>query len=272
MNALRHAIRDQVRGLVGSRANATPVRPEDSLYPPGSACRKVHGDFTSMMVGGVTALLTQMLHPAALAGVWDHSNFRDDILGRLKRTARFISSTTFGSVAEAHEAIDRVRAIHDRVHGTLPDGTFYSANDPELLTWVHVAGASSFLAAYRLYRNPHFDRAAQDLYYKEAAEVAFKLGAERVPRSAREVDAYLEGVRPILRADGRTREIRRAILGQKPPSLTMAPFQHLVLTAGVDLLPDWAARMHDLSVPRIGRPVLRAGTKGVGALVRWALT
>jgi uncharacterized protein (DUF2236 family) len=272
MDAIRHAIRDQIRGLVGSRAGLPPVRPEDSFYPPGSACRKVHGDFTSMMVGGVSALLMQMLHPAALAGVWDHSNFRGDILGRLKGTAQFISTTTFGSVDEAYQAIERVRGIHDRVNGTLPDGTPYSANDPELLTFVHIAGASSFLRAYRIYRNPRFDRTAQDLYYKEAAEIALKLGAERVPRSVREVEAFIDEIRPALRADDRTREIRRAILEQRPPSLAMAPFQHLVLTAGVDLLPDWAAQMHGLTVPRIGRPAVRAGTKGVGALVRWALT
>jgi uncharacterized protein (DUF2236 family) len=271
MDALRSAIRDQIRGLVGSRTGP-PVQPEESLYPPGSACRKVHGDFTSMMIGGTSALLLQMLHPAALAGVWDHSNFQDDILGRLKRTARFISETTFGSVESAYEAIDRVRSIHDRVHGTLADGTPYSANDPDVLTWVHIAGASSFLRAYRVYRNPNFDRAAQDLYFKEAAEVAFKLGAERVPRSVREVDAYFDAIRPQLRADERTRAIRRAILKQRPASFALAPFQQLVLTAGVDLLPDWAARMHGVSVPRIGRPAVRAGARGVGSLVRWAMS
>jgi uncharacterized protein (DUF2236 family) len=272
MDVVRRAIRDQVRGLVGSRPGSAPVRPEDSLYPPGSACRKVHGDFTSMMIGGVSALLMQMLHPAALAGVWDHSNFQDDILGRLKRTARFISVTTFGSVDSAHEAIERVRAIHDRVHGYLPDGRFYSANDPDVLTWVHVAGASSFLRSYLLYRNPDFNRSAQDLYYKEAAEIAFKLGAERVPRSVREVENYFDEIRPTLAADERTRKIRRAILEQKPPNLALAPFQRLVLTAGVDLLPPWAAQMHGLWLPQIGRPALRAGARGVGSLVRWAMT
>jgi uncharacterized protein (DUF2236 family) len=93
-----------------------------------------------------------------------------------------------------------------------------------------------------------------------------------VPRWVGVVEAYIDEIRPALRADDRTREIRRAILEQRPPSLAMAPFQHLVLTAGVDLLPDWAAQMHGLAIPRIGRPALRAGTKGVGALVRWALT
>src|SRR3546814_1166840 len=82
--------------------------------------------------------LLQMLHPGVLAGVWDHSNFRSDMLGRLRRTAQFISGTTYGSREQALALISRVKAIHDHVHGQLPDGTPYSAHDPDLLTWVHV--------------------------------------------------------------------------------------------------------------------------------------
>ena len=83
-----------------------------------------------MMVGGVAGLLLQMLHPAVLAGVWDHSNFRADMHGRLRRTARFIALTTYGGQAEAEAAIARVRGIHDHVRGTLPNGRAYAANDP----------------------------------------------------------------------------------------------------------------------------------------------
>src|SRR3546814_3700279 len=82
-----------------------------------------------MMIGGVSALLLQMLHPGVLAGVWDHSNFRSDMLGRLRRTAQFISGTTYGSREQALALISRVKAIHDHVHGQLPDGTPYSAQD-----------------------------------------------------------------------------------------------------------------------------------------------
>src|SRR6202000_2673014 len=100
-------------------------------------------------------LLMQMLHPGALAGVWDHSDFRRDMSGRLKRTARFIAGTTYGDRAEAQEFIDRVRNVHARVVGTLDDGTPYAADDPDLLTWVHVAEVSSFLAAYLRYVDPN---------------------------------------------------------------------------------------------------------------------
>ena len=100
---IRHAIVLQVRQLVGGTGDDTVERnrKDTGLFGPESACWKVHGDFTSMMVGGTAALFLQMLHPGALAGVWDHSNFRRDMLGRLQRTARFIAATTYGDRAEA---------------------------------------------------------------------------------------------------------------------------------------------------------------------------
>ena len=80
----------------------------------------MHGDFPSMLVGGISALMLQLLHPLALAGVWDHSNFRQDLLGRLRRTSQFISGTTFGSTRDAEWLIEKVRTIHLKVVGTAP--------------------------------------------------------------------------------------------------------------------------------------------------------
>jgi hypothetical protein len=108
-----------------------------------------------MLIGGISALMLQALHPLALAGVWDHSNFRQDMLGRLRRTSQFISGTTFGSRKDAEWLIEKVRTIHLQVVGHAPDGRPYAASDPDLLTWVHVAEVSNFLAAHLRYRNPH---------------------------------------------------------------------------------------------------------------------
>ena len=145
-----------------ARGESPVVRSDQALFAPDSVVRRVHGDVTTMMVGGVSALLLQMLHPAVLAGVWDHSNFRADMQGRLRRTARFISVTTYGHRDDAEAAIARVRGIHARIGGTLPDGTPYRADEPRLLAWVHVTEATSFLASWRRYGEPQMSARDQD--------------------------------------------------------------------------------------------------------------
>lgn len=245
---------------------------DPGLFGPGSVTWRVHGDFTAMMAGGIASLLIQMLHPGALAGVWDHSNFRRDMTGRLRRTAQFLSGTTYGSTETAERLIERVRLIHDRVAGTLPDGTPYSANDPALLTFVHAAEVWSFLAAHRRYREPGMSAADADRYLAEMARVARRLGAENVPVTTVQLHAYFAAIRPELRADARTRTVARALLAQQPRSLALAPMQVLMMEGGIDLLPSWAARLHGLERPGTARPAIRAGMAGVGSLLRWALT
>lgn len=267
---LRSTLERQIHSLVGFGSGEVDLERGDAgLFGPGSAAWAVHGDFTAMMVGGVAALLMQMLHPGALAGVWDHSNFRHDMLGRLRRTAQFVSGTTYGSTDQAERLIARVRAIHARVGGTLPDGTPYTADDPALLTWVHVAEVSSFLKAHLRYRDPAFPPAEQDRYLREIALVPRRLGAVDVPDSRAALRDYFTAVRPHLRADARTREVARALLDQPAPNPALAPIAALMLQAGVDLLPGWAAAMHGF--PRGSRPGVRIGVRGAALVLRWAL-
>lgn len=272
MNPIRQTIAGQVRRLTGAGDGAIDLRRppgDDGLFGPASVSWRVHGDFSSMMIGGTTALLLQMLHPGALAGVWDHSNFRHDMLGRLKRTAQFIAATTYGSTAEAERLIAHVRHIHDRVHGVLPDGTPYDANDPYLLAWVHVAETDSFLRAYLRYRDPHLSRADQDRYFAENVVVAERLGAREVPDSRAAVDAWLRAVRSELRCDDRTRTVRDALLGQPLPNPLLKGFGALNTAAAIDLLPPWARAMLALrSTTSMG---VRAGAQGMARMLRWAL-
>lgn len=270
MIGFRRALERQVHRMIGFGSGEVDLDQGDAgLFGPDSAAWKIHADFTTMMVGGVAALLMQMLHPGALAGVWDHSDFRSDMLGRLCRTAQFISGTTYGSTEQAERLIARVQAIHDRVQGRLPDGTLYSANDPALLTWVHVAEVSSFLAAYRRYRDPAFSPAEQDRYYAETAQIAERLGARDVPASAAAVAAYFEAIRPQLRYDERTRAVAAALLSQSPAHPALAPFGRVLLQGGVGLLPAWAAEMHGIdTLPPIA---IRTSVRGVGRVMRWAL-
>lgn len=269
---VKGAIAAQVVGLFNDRSRGEkPVRRRpDGLFGPNSVTWRVHGDVTSMMVGGLTGLLLQMLHPAVLAGVWDHSNFRNDMAGRLRRTARFIALTTYGGRAEAEAAIARVRRIHEHVRGVLPDGTPYAANDPALLAWVHVTETTSFLAAWVRYAEPGMSAAERDRYFAEMATVGAALGADPVPRSRRGARMLIEAMRPGLGADFRTREICRLLLTQRGANVMIDSMQELTRQAAVDLLPDWARRMHGFHRPIIRVPLVRAGTFGVAQTVRWA--
>lgn len=270
--ALKQRIAAEVVGIFNDRGKGQrPVkRQPDGLFGPESTVWRVHGDVTSMMVGGVSGLLLQMLHPAVLAGVWDHSNFRTDMVGRLRRTARFIALTSYGGREEAEAAIARVRGIHDRVTGTLPDGSPYCAGDPRLLAWVHVTEAWSFLGGWVRYAEPGMTSADQDRYFAEMARLGEALGADPVPRSRAEALALMQAMRAELRVDHRTREVARLVLDAPAHKASAAPLQKLTMQAAVDLLPDWARRMHGLSNPAPLAPFVRAGTLGIARTLRWA--
>lgn len=272
---LRMALADSVTHLTtgsGPRLDYSSPPGDPGLFGPDAVCWKVHADFASMMAGGVSALLLQALHPLALAGVWDHSTFRTDILGRLRRTATFIAGTTYGNRADALALIERVKQIHLAVTGVAPDGRAYRASDPALLTWVHVAEVSSFLAAYLRYVNPALPLAAQDQYYAEVAYIARMLGATDVPCSRAAVDAYLLAMQPELETGERTREVVRVLMNAPAPRRAMRPAGALMRQAGIDLLPPWAQQM--LGFDRFAglrHAVVQPGMRAVAPVLRWAL-
>jgi uncharacterized protein (DUF2236 family) len=271
LSPVRKALVRQVRATFNDQSKGEKPVPasDDALSPPGSVIRRVHGDVTSMMVGGIAALLTQMLHPKALAGVWDHSDVADDQLGRLRRTARFIAVTTYGHRDKAEAAIARVKAIHEQVSGSLPDGTPYRATDPWLLAWVHVAGAINFVDGWRRYAEPRMSRADQDRYFAESGEVARLLDADPVPQTRREAERLIQQFLAELRADDRSRAFRDLVLKAPARSLAEIPVQALLMKAAVDLMPGFAREMHGLSRPAVP-PALRGATFGVAQTIRWA--
>ncbi|CAI9006695.1 oxygenase MpaB family protein [Pseudomonas chlororaphis] len=274
MEFIRSRIETQVMSLGGlslGQLDLDNPKGDPGLFGPDAICWQVHGDFSSMLIGGISALLMQALHPLALAGVWDHSNFREDMIGRLRRTAQFISGTTFGSRQDAEWLIDKVRTIHLQVVGHAPDGRPYAASDPQLLTWVHVAEVSSFLAAHLRYRNPQLSPADQDRYYGEVALIAERLGASDVPRSRRGVEAYLAGMRPQLLCDERSREVLRLLLAAPAPSRLAKPFGSLMMQAGIDLLPDWASAMLGVNQGLLQRQLIRASVNRSAPMLRWAV-
>ena len=269
---LKRAIAQNVVGLFNDRTRGespVPRRP-GGLFGPTAIAWRVHGDVAGMMVGGIAGLMLQMLHPAVLAGVWDHSRFRDDMHGRLRRTARFIALTTYGARDEALAAIARVRNIHAHVHGTLPNGTPYTANDPALLAWVHVTETTSFLAAYIRYAQPRMTAADRDRYFAETAQIGEGLGANPVPHTQAQARSLLAATRPALHVDARTREVANLLLTRRAPNIP-EPLHALTIGAGTDLLPDWARQMHAIPNSPLARPLLRAGTHGIARTLRWAL-
>lgn len=271
---LRKRIERQVLSLSGLALGGIDFEKpsgDPGLFGPESITWRIHGDFSSMLCGGVSALLLQMLHPLALAGVWDHSSFREDMLGRLRRTSQFISGTTFAPVKDANALIEKVKSIHLRVTGTDAYGTPYAASDPDLLVWVHVAEAYSFLQSHLRYRNPSLSLADQNRYYQEFARVAKSLGAVNVPDSVAAVDEYLQAMRPHLRCDERTLEVVKLLQNAPAPSRLAKPVGSLMIQAGIELLPEWAATQLGISLSRAKRRNIRFATRRIASVLRWAV-
>ena len=273
-NPLRKFLIDRVRATFHdqSRGEGPLERSADALFPQDSVIWRVHGDVTTMMIGGVASLFLQMLHPEVLAGVWDHSNFREDTLGRLRRTARFIAVTTYGERTTAEAAITRVRRIHEHIGGILPDGTPYKATDPAALAWVHATETLCFLEAWLRYGEPGTSLADRDAYFSEAGQIGRALGADPVPQTHAAARLYVEQQRAFLRGDERAREVARFLLDRPASRPSHAPVQAGVFAAAIDLLPPWAREMHGFANPPLARPIIRAGAVGLARTLRWAFS
>ncbi|NCT66501.1 MAG: DUF2236 domain-containing protein [Rhodanobacteraceae bacterium] len=212
------------------------------LFGPDSVTWRIHADFPGMLAGGLCALMLQTLHPLALAGVWDHSNFRADLVGRLRRTTAFVAGTTYAGCAQAEALIARVARIHAQVRGVAADGRAYAADDPDLLTWVHVTEAYGFLHGYRRYCRD-VPAPIADRYYAEVRRVAERLGARAVPASETEVADFFRRARGELAFDARSREVLAVLARIRLPVPAAGLSRDLFLGAGAALLPDWAQAM-----------------------------
>ena len=265
------AIRQRITDIYNDaeRGERPALRRADALFAPDSVAWRVNGDIVTMMIGGVSGLLLQMLHPAVLAGVWDHSDFRSDMHGRLRRTAKFIAVTTYDHAEAGRAAIDKVNRIHRKLGGTLPDGTAYRVSDPELLAWVHVTETISFLDAWIRYAEPAMSRADQDAYFAETARIGEALHADPVPRTRAEAEALIQSFRPRLRADARTHEVAAMVMRQTIGSPAVDLAAGVIMQAGMDLLPDWARALHD-QPGGLPRPLTRALARTVARTLQWA--
>ena len=246
--------------------------PGPRWFADDSPIRRVHGD-ASMFVAGLRALLLQSLHPLAMAGVAEHSDYRGDPWGRLQRTSTFLAVTTFGTARDAQRAVDKVRGIHRRVHGVAPDGRPYRADDPHLLEWVHIAEVDSFLLAYQRYGAKPLDQAGRDAYVADTARVAAALGVEDPPRTEAQLRQRIDAYRSELRSTESAREAARFLLVTPPlPLLARAPYGVLAATS-VSMLPVWARLPLRLPyLPAMEATAIRLAGLAVVGGIRWALS
>ncbi|WP_284985292.1 oxygenase MpaB family protein [Arthrobacter sp. fls2-241-R2A-172] len=274
----RHELQRTFTGTSGTPPEWVPRLAEghDAGYHlPGSAVWSVHGHVATI-VAGIRVLLMQALHPGALAGVYEHSGFQKDPLGRLANTIRWIFTVTYGSTEDAQAATTRVRKIHERVRGTYVDGKGiqrdYAANDPELLRWVHITYADSFITANRIWGRPIPGGA--DAYVREWATAGRLMGIEDPPLTEAEVREELEQwyASGILRADERLAETVWFI--RHPPlSPMLRPGYRILFAAAVASLEPRYQDMLGLRPPRFGPiplPVITSARAVLG-MVRLAL-
>ena len=266
-------------------AGAYPDDP--GFLGPESASWTVIGD-PAAIVGGIRALLVQLLHPLAMAGVADHSRFRADPLGRLRGTSAYVVTSTFGAMPEVLGVARAVRARHRAVVGTAPDGRSYAAADPHLLVWVSIALTSSFLATHRAYGARRLSPAQADAFVVEQSRIsalldprvdlaAFEpaevdaaplLAEGLLPRSVAELDAALAAYEPELSVSDQGRDALRFLLW---PDIGVIRAGYLPVLAGaVATLPWRQRRMLGLPVPPPVAAATRLQTKAALAAARLA--
>lgn len=274
LDAVRRQLYRTLRSVV---AGDQPVqhdlgdqRVDPGLFGPDSVTWRVHAD-AAMFVGGIRALFLQTMHPLAMAGVAEHSDFRKAPLRRLANTARYIGVTTYGTTAEAEASIAMVQRVHIPVVGTAPDGRPYSANDPHLKSWIHYALIDSFLRAYQSYGGQPLTAEEADRYVAEGSVLAQRLGCDATLGSVAELRAWLRGIRPELRAGHQAHEAVRFLLNPPLP-LPTKPAYGVLAGAAIAMLPGWVRRALWLPMPPlVSTWAVRPAALAITRTLDWAM-
>lgn len=236
---------------------------DSGLFGPNSISWEVLGDVSSF-VGGIRALLFQAAHPEVAAGVADHSRYREDPLGRLSRTAYYVTSMTYGAIPETDFAIEMVRKAHMGVSGVSERGLTYSATSPEYSAWVHNTLTDSFLTAFQTFRRSLSEKEA-DRFVQEQIKIGERMGAAPLPKTAEDLRLWVVNHPSI----DESKAMEEAIAFLKKPPLSR------IELAGYRILQQAAAATIDPKIQKIlgldPSPVsLNAGKSLIQGL-RWAL-
>ncbi|WP_060887851.1 oxygenase MpaB family protein [Streptomyces caniscabiei] len=260
--------------------HSDPLEGDPGLFGQASVTWQVHGD-PVMWIAGVRALYLQALHPRAVRGVMQNSDFRKDAWGRLLRTASFVGTTTYGTTQAAEHAGARVRKIHSLLSATDPDtGERYGVDEPELLLWVHCAEIDSYLHILRRSGYP-LTEAAADRYVGEHRVSARLIGLDpaAAPGNTAELAAYFKRVRPDLAAGPEAREVDD-FLRRPPTHPLLVPAREALWRRVANLayasLPPYAHELYGRPAPAptvVTRRLRLTGTflRSVPARLRWQL-
>jgi uncharacterized protein (DUF2236 family) len=216
----------------------------------------------------------EVLHPSVMAGVYEQSSYREQPLRRARNTLGYVLRTTFGNTAAATGVIERVKRVHARIEGTRPDGVRYRALDPELIAWVHTCIPWAIMTAFDRYRRP-LSTAEKDRYLAEQAIIGRMGGADWVPESVADLDAYVERMRPLMAMTEQTREFLGFLAGDTDGEFRATPRQQLerrlAIAGSMTLMPAWARHLTGTYLPApVRRLYLEPNARLQGALVRWA--
>ena len=272
MADVRKAIVDRVAAVVGAHDEpeiyAGPAG-DPGLVGPGSVSWEVHADMGAIAVAGTGAIVMEILHPLVMAGVHEQSSFREQPLRRARNTMGYVLQTTFGGTEAATRIVERVKRMHARVEGTAPDGRPYRALDPELVTWVHTAIPWAIMTAFDRYHR-RLSSEEKDRYLAEQAVIGRMGGADWVPTTVAELEAYAESMRPQLAVNEQTRAFLDFITGEGGPAVDRAQAR-LGLQASMSLMPSWAQRLVGVdAAPLVRRTVLDPWNQLNASVLRWA--
>lgn len=237
---------------------------DPGLLGPDSVSWTVIGDVAAF-VGGIRGLLIQAAHPEVVAGVGDHSRYREDPLGRLSRTSAYVTATTYGAMTEVESAARRVRGIHKHVSGISSRGVPYDAGDPAFSAWVHNALTDSFLSAHLTYGGIELTPSEADSFVAEQTQVGALLGADPMPETREGLSDWIENHPDIASS----REMAEAVAFLNDPPLDPAiKLGYKVLRdAALAIMPDRILDILGLEKPLSGKPLGHSAVKGL----RWAL-
>lgn len=231
-----------------------------ALLAPDSVTWRVMKNPVALMVGGIAGVILELAEPRVRTGVWEHTAFRRDPAGRIRRTGYAAMVTVYGPADAARTLIAGVSRRHAMIGGATPAGAPYRADDDDLLTWVQATASFGFLEAYCRYVHP-LSEAQRDQFYAEGALSASLFGVRTPPCDGAAVAALFETMRPRLERSEITFEFL-SLLKQAPllPALAR-PLQRLAARAAIEILPDWARDVLGLSDRRLppgGHAALRA--------------